>query len=192
MTANEIVDTGVPLPRISHITAEHPFTLIVTWDQGARAGQVDRVDLSPIINTYKIFRPLRKNHALFETAHLIDDGDVVAWDGRDLELSAEVIESLAEQTMTPQDFIAFMERYDLTEEAVAAVLGYSRRQIGYFKTAGPIPRVVALACKGYEYTKLEETRGKFEEAARRLAEQMQVHYDLQEPPAFPKAKVKVA
>jgi hypothetical protein len=94
--------------------------------------------------------------------------------------------------MTPQDFIAFMERYDLTEEAVAAVLGYSRRQIGYFKTAGPIPRVVALACKGYAYTKLEENRGQFEEAARRLAAQIQVHYDLQEPPAFPKAKVKVA
>jgi len=43
------------------------------------AGLVDRVDLSPIINSYKIFRPLRKNEARVETAHLIDDGDVVAW-----------------------------------------------------------------------------------------------------------------
>jgi hypothetical protein len=156
MTANDIEDTGVPLPLIGHVRTTAPSTLIVTWSEGRRAGQVDRIDVAPIIRTYKIFRPLRNNPKLFETAHIADDGNAVAWDGPELELSAEAIEDLAEQTMTPADFVAFMTRNHLTEEAIAAILDYSRRQIGYFKKTGPIPRVVALACKGYEAEKFEE------------------------------------
>lgn len=148
---NDVEDTGIPLPRIADAVCYGDKSLAVTWAEGARAGQVDVIDLEPIIKTYKIFRPLRKDRALFDTVHLIDDGDAIAWgDGRDLELSAETLEELAEENMTPKDFVEFMKRHALTEEGIAAVLGYSRRQIGYFKTTGPIPRVVALACKGYD------------------------------------------
>ena len=153
MSANDIEDTGVPLPRISEMHALAPLSIAVTWAGGLRAGRSEIVDLSPVIGSYKIFRPLRKNEKLFRTAHLIEDGDAVAWDGDDLELSAEAIESLAEQSMSPEDFVQFMARNNLTQEAVAAILGYSRRQIGYYTTTGPIPRVVALACKGYEAEK---------------------------------------
>lgn len=156
MSANDVVDTGVPLPRIARVASQDPSTLIVTWAAGRRTGQVDRVDIAPIINTYKIFRPLRKDADLFATVRVAEGGHVVAWKGDDLELPAEAIEDLAEQTMTPAGFVAFMERNELTEEAIAAILGYSRRQIGYFKTTGPIPRVVALACKGYEKEKMDE------------------------------------
>jgi hypothetical protein len=146
-------DTGILLPRIANVDALPPHTLVVTWADGRHAGEVTRIDVAPIVNTYKIFRPLRKNEALFETARVSEDGDSVVWNGNeDLELSAEALEDLAEQTMTPQDFVAFMDRNNLTEEAAATVLGYGRRQIGYFKTSGPIPRVVALACRGYEAT----------------------------------------
>ena len=160
MSANSIEDTGIPLPRISHVDTQTPSTLIVTWVDGKRAGQVDPIDISPIINTYKVFHTLRKNDALFESVRLVDDGDAVAWgDNEDLEISAEALEDLAEQSMTPQDFVAFMKRYDLTEEGAAANLGYSRRQIGYFKCSGPIRRVVALACKGYEALRKEQMTG---------------------------------
>jgi hypothetical protein len=85
--ANDTVNTGVPLPRISQIElADVPNTLVVAWAEGERAGRRDHVDLSPIINTYKIFRPLRNDDALFKTARLIEDGDVVAWNGADLEI----------------------------------------------------------------------------------------------------------
>ena len=151
MRANDIEDTGIPLPRIADVAPGADKSVVVTWADGVRAGEVDVIDLDPIIKTYKIFSPLRKDQALFDTVHPIDDGDAIAWgDGKDLELSAETLEQLAEATMTPQDFVEFMKRHQLTEEGIAAVLGYSRRQIGYFKTTGPIPRVVALACKGYD------------------------------------------
>ena len=150
MSADEIVETGIALPRIAEVRAVAPLTLLVTWAEGARAGRTDRVDLAPVVETFRIFRPLRKNEALFATARLGDDGDTVVWAGDNLEMHAETIKLLAEQTMSPQDFVAFLKRNRLTQDAAAAILGYSRRQIGYFTTAGPIPRVVALARKGYE------------------------------------------
>jgi hypothetical protein len=154
MSANDVVDTGVPLPRMAEVRTAGPLTLMVTWAEGARAGRTDRVDLAPVIDTLKIFRPLRRNEALFATVRLGDQGDTVVWAGDNLEMHAETVELLAEQAMSPQDFIAFLKRNRLTQEAAAAILGYSRRQIGYFTTTGPIPRVVALACKGYEAEQL--------------------------------------
>jgi hypothetical protein len=56
-------------------------------------GPDDVLDLTPLIGSYKVYRPLRGNADLFATAHLIEDGDVVAWDGSDLEMTAELIES---------------------------------------------------------------------------------------------------
>lgn len=151
MSANDIgYNSGIPLPRIGRlVSTARPLGIVVEWANGFRTG-IETIDLSPIIYSYRIFRPLRNNQALFQTARLINDGDAVAWDGPDLELSAEAIEALAEQTMTPRDFVAFLERNNLSQKAVAAFFGYSRRQIGYYTTTGPIPRIVALACLGYE------------------------------------------
>jgi hypothetical protein len=146
----EIDDAGVPLPRMSTVQALPDFRLSVTWAEGSRAGLADTVDLAPVINTYKFYRRLRKDREQFLTAHLVDDGNAIVWGDGTIDMSAELIEDLAEQAMTPQDFARFLERNKLTQEAAAALLGYSRRQIGYYVSTGPIPRVVALACYGYE------------------------------------------
>ena len=150
MSANEIENTGIPLPRISEIRPLPDFRLAIAWVEGSRRGRTDLVDLAPVIYTYKLYRPLRNNEELFQTARLVDDGNGVAWgDGR-IDMPAELVEEIANETMTPQDFANFLERNGLTQEAAAALLGYSRRQIGNFVSVGPIPRVVALACHGYE------------------------------------------
>jgi hypothetical protein len=129
MSATEFEDTGIPLPRISEIQALPDFRLAIAWTEGSRRGRTDVVDLAPVINTYKVYRPLRNNEELFQTARLVDDGNVVAWgDGR-IDMSAELLEDIANETMTPQDFASFLERNGLTQEAAAALLGYSRRQI---------------------------------------------------------------
>jgi hypothetical protein len=150
MSARKTEDTDIPLPRISEIQALPDFRLAIAWVEGSRRGRTDLVDLAPVINTYKLYRPLRNNEELFRTARLVDNGNVVAWaDGR-IDMSAELVEDIANETMAPQDFANFLERNGLTQEAAAALLGYSRRQIGTFVSVGPIPRVVALACYGYE------------------------------------------
>jgi hypothetical protein len=146
----EFLDTGSPTPRIAAIRVTGPNTLEINWTEGSRAGRTEVLDLTPLVGSYKVYRPLRGNPELFATARLIEEGDVVAWDGPDLEMTAELIETLAEQTMTPDDFARFLSRNKLTHEAAAALLGRSRRQIEYYLRRGPIPRVVALACFGYE------------------------------------------
>jgi len=150
MSATEILDTGVEMARIKVIRALEPYILEVTWAEGGRAGMTDRVDLAPAVLSYKIYRPLRNDPELFRTARLEEDGDVVAWDGVDLEMTADLVETLADQIMTPKGFRQFLERNNLTQDAAGAILGRSRRQIGYYLTIGPIPRVIALACYGYE------------------------------------------
>ena len=150
MSEIEMVDTGLPMARIAAIRVAGPSSLKITWADGARADRVDLVDLTPVVGTYKVFRPLRNNPGLFATAQLVEDGYAVAWDGLDADMSAETIETLAEELMTPEEFASFLRRNNLTQEAAAALLGRSRRQICYYLSSGPVPRVVALACYGYE------------------------------------------
>lgn len=138
------------MSRIADLAVVDDFTIDVLWAEGARQGRRDRVDLSPILHVEKIFRALRRDAWLFGTARLADDGRLIIWDARDLDLGAEAVERLAAESMTPQDFSLFLKRNNLTQEAAAAVLGRSRRQIGYYLSPGPVPRIVALACQGYE------------------------------------------
>src|SRR5215510_13336588 len=149
MSATEFEDTGAP-PRISEIRALPDFRLAIVWAEGSRTGRADFVDLAPVINTYKLYRPLRNNKELFQTARLVDHGNVVEWGDGTIDMPAELIQDIANEAMTPQDFGSFLRRNDLTQEDAAALLGYSRRQIENFVSTGLIPRVVALACYGYE------------------------------------------
>ena len=66
---------------------------------------------------------MRDDAELFATARLVEDGNAVAWDGVDLEMSADRIEMLAEEAMTPTEFARFLERNRLTQEGAAALLG---------------------------------------------------------------------
>lgn len=150
MSETEILDTGVPMARIAAVRAVGPSALEITWADGGRAGRTETVDVAPLIGSYKVYRPLRDNPVLFATARLIEDGDAIAWNGPDLEMSADLIETIAEQEMDCAGFARFLKRNNLTQEAAAALLGRSRRQIGYYLNPGPVPRIVALACFGYE------------------------------------------
>jgi hypothetical protein len=150
MSANDMVDSGIAMARVGAVRATGLASLEISWAEGARAGRTDVVDLTPVIGTYKVYRPLRDNPELFATVHTIDEGYAVAWTGLDVDMSAETIETVAAETMTPAEFAAFLQRNGLTQEAAAALLGRSRRQIGYYLRPGPVPRVVALACIGYE------------------------------------------
>ncbi|MDF3810121.1 MULTISPECIES: hypothetical protein [Rhodopseudomonas] len=150
MSETEIIDSGIELPLLGSIEALPDFSLRVTWAAGSRSGVTEIVDLRPALGSFKIYKPLRGNPPLFSTVRLADDGNAVSWDGKDLEMSAEMLLSWAEQAMRPQDFAAFLKRNGLTQEAAAALLGRSRRQIANYLAAGPIPRIVALACYGFE------------------------------------------
>jgi hypothetical protein len=150
MNATDIFDTGLPMARIGELRVIGSHVVEITWAEGDRVGVKERIDLSPVIGSYKIYRPLRNDERLFATAKLRDSGNLIVWDGEDLEMTADMVETIAEESMTPAEFAAFLKRNDLTQEAAAALLGRSRRQIAYYLNPGPIPRVISLACLGYE------------------------------------------
>ena len=76
-----------------------------------------------------------------------DDWSIV-WDrNSDLDIGADSLEDLAEETMSSSDLAAFMARHGLSYDAAAAHLGISRRLIAYYFKERGIPRTVALACK---------------------------------------------
>jgi uncharacterized protein DUF2442 len=108
------------------------------------------VDLTPVIGSYKVYRALRRDPQQFETAQLAEGGYAVVWPDLNLDMSADTIETVAEESMTPVEFASFLRRNSLTQESAAALLGRSRRQINYYLSTGPVPRIVALACYGYE------------------------------------------
>ena len=136
---------GEVLPRIAAVAAQEGFYGAVTWKGGPRAGRSDVVDLGPAIMTLKPYAPLRSDPAPFTTVHVINHGVALGW-GDDIDMSADGVEELVEQSMTTADFRAFMERHRFTQEAAAARLGISRRQVNYLLTSKAIPRTVALAC----------------------------------------------
>lgn len=146
------INVGPPMPQISTLAAKDKLCLEVTWKEGLRRGKSDVVDLSPLVKSFKFYKPLLKA-PIFTTARLNDDGHAVVWDG-DIDMSAMSIERLAEESMNAAEFRTFMKTLDLTQDQAAALLGYGRRQIAHYaQGTRPIPRIVALACR-----RLIETR----------------------------------
>ncbi|MBV8824509.1 MAG: hypothetical protein JO220_05965 [Hyphomicrobiales bacterium] len=152
MTATERIDSGIPMPLVASVRpVDHENRLVeVTWADGNRRGRKDVVDLSPLIDTHQFYRPLRNDPALFDTIHLVDNGEAVGWGDDSIDMSADSIERLAAEAMRPEDFRAFLARNNLTQEQAATILGRSRRRIASYANEGGIPRIVALACRGYE------------------------------------------
>ena len=149
MNANDMISGGHPLPRLASVEpGASPFAVSVTWAEGARIGRTDAIDLAALIHTFKVFRPLRDDPALFATVRLGAWGASIVWEGNgDLDIGADALEEIAVETMTSADFAAFMKRHRLSLDATAAQLGISRRLVAYYAKDRPIPRHIALACR---------------------------------------------
>jgi hypothetical protein len=139
-----------PMPSIARVQAVEHLTIRVEWSAGIRHGRTDEIDLSPMINVLKLYRPLRENRKLFRTVHLIEDGRVLAWgDDDEIDMAADSVEELAEETMTSDDLRKFLIDNNLTQGEAAALLDRSRRQIAnYLSGSEPIPRGFVLSCFG--------------------------------------------
>jgi hypothetical protein len=149
---NATTEFFAPMPKIAAVKPAGHLTVEVTWRQDTRAGRTEVIDLAPVVGAYKFYKSLRdENGVLFATARVNDLGTMIIWgaDDDELEMAATTVERLAEESMSAEDFKRFLDDNNLTHNAAALVLGYSRRQIEHFLEGQPIPRVVALACFGY-------------------------------------------
>jgi hypothetical protein len=146
----DVITVGEPMPRIAAMRHAHDHTLTVTWADGSREGITEDVDLTPVIMQYRVFQPLRGDIGLFASVQLGEDGDSLIWDKGHIDMAATTVERLAAESMTNAQFREFLERHGLTLDAAGAVLGISRRQVAYYAKDRPIPRLVTLACAGYD------------------------------------------
>jgi len=147
MSATDGISAGPPMPRIGAVRAVSPRSVEVEWTAGPREGRREVVDLSPDIQAYRLYRPLRSDPTLFETVHVAEGGAAIAWGADDaIDMPATSIERLASEAMTNEEFAAFLARNRLSLDAAAAQLGISRRLVAYYAKDRPIPRHIALAC----------------------------------------------
>ena len=150
MNAIAKVELAIPMPRIAKVeVVGHPI-IRLQWSEGSRANRIDTVDLSPMIYTFKLYRPLREDKALFRTVHLIERGRILAWgDDDQIDMVVDNVQELAEETMTSDDFREFLRSNSFTHNEAAALLDRSRRQIeNYLSGNEPIPRGFVLSCFG--------------------------------------------
>jgi DNA-binding XRE family transcriptional regulator len=112
------------------------------------------VDVSGLINSFRLYAPLRDNSKLFRQVRVGEHGTDVVWKDQ-LDISNDTLWRLAKEqsgaTMSPEAFRRWRGRQAYTLDAAAKALGVSRRMIAYYeKGERPIPRVVALATRGLE------------------------------------------
>jgi DNA-binding transcriptional regulator YiaG len=139
------------LPRIVGVSADRkPLSLRIRWD----SGEESRVDVSGLVETFRVYAPLRPSTQLFPTVRVGEYGTDVVWND-EIDMSADTLWRLAQEqsglTMSPAAFKQWRERKAYTLDTAARALGISRRMVAYYEQgAKPIPRVVALAAQALE------------------------------------------
>lgn len=140
-------------PRIVEVGAdEKPFTLRIRWDRADES----RVDVSALIDKFKLFAPLRLSSELFASVRVGEHGTDVVWSD-EIDIAADTLWRLSREqsgaSMSAEAFKLWRERKAYTQEAAARALGLSRRTLAYYEHGmKPIPRVVALATRALELT----------------------------------------
>jgi len=139
------------LPRIESVAARSkPLTLRIRWN----TGDDTPVDVTGIVDSFRLYSPLRNDPELFCQAKVGEFGADVVWPGG-LDMSNDTLWRLAQEqadvTMTAEAFRRWRERRAFTLDTAARALGISRRMVAYYeKGERPIPRVVALATRALE------------------------------------------
>jgi DNA-binding transcriptional regulator YiaG len=139
------------LPRVVSVAAgEKPMTLRIRWDKGDES----LVDVSGMIEAFRLYEPLRHSPELFRQARVGEHGTDIVWSD-EIDMAADTLWRLAQEqagvTLSPDAFKHWRERHAFTLDSAAAALGISRRMVAYYEQGKkPIPRVVALATRGLE------------------------------------------
>jgi len=139
------------LPRILAVAADAlPMTLRVHWDTSDES----RVDVSSMIESFRLYAPLRQSPEMFRQVQVGEYGTDVVWP-EGIDMSADTLWRLAQEqagaTMTADEFRQWRARKAYTLDAAAKALGVSRRMVAYYEQGDrAIPRVVALATRASE------------------------------------------
>jgi DNA-binding transcriptional regulator YiaG len=139
------------LPRIEAVLpGDKKLTLRVRWQNGGES----LIDVSGMIESFKVYAPLRHAPELFRQVRAGEYGADIVWTD-EIDMSADTLWRLAQEqageTMTPDEFRHWRERRAYTLDTAAKALGISRRMVAYYERGDrTVPRVVALATRALE------------------------------------------
>jgi DNA-binding transcriptional regulator YiaG len=154
-------------PRIESVRAlAKPFTLEVAWIGQPRPMPVD---ITTMIQSYRIFTPLRTSPARFAKVSVGEHGADVVWSD-DMDMASDTLWRLAQEqaghTLSATEFRAWRERQHFTLEDAARMLDISRRMIAYYEDGTKrVPRVVSLATKALDIEAGDTKRPKRKQTA---------------------------
>jgi hypothetical protein len=136
-------------PNITAVTATGEKTVSITWANG----KTDHVDLAVLIADLAGLEPL-DNPPTFNAVKVGEDGWSLIWP-TGAEIGTDTLWRMArEQSLeaTPiAEFSTWRERNQLSLTDAAMALGITRRMVSYYEAGRYlIPRMVGLACKGWE------------------------------------------
>ena len=135
-------------PSVTAAKAIGPATLELTFG----TGETLPVRVAPLLRRFRVYAPIRQARA-FAKVRIDPWGHAVRWPGG-LDLDAGRLYELARSQAGewgPERFDRWMNDNGLSLSTAAAALGMTRRMIAHYRTGSrPIPRVVALACQGWE------------------------------------------
>lgn len=140
----------VRLPLLASVSALPDGRRIrLAWTDG----RCDELDLGDFLADFESFRPL-DDDLLFRQVGVAEEGREISWGG-DMAIAAGTLRRLvAEQSPEATEaeiFNAWMARNGLSAAGAAEALGVTRRTVIYYRTGQkPLPKVVQLACLGWE------------------------------------------
>lgn len=140
--------------RLASVTPETGMNLSATYSDG----RVLRVDLSDVAHRLQAFAAL-EDPTEFATSKVTDFGWTLEWNcGASLD-SDRVIEMALEQAGMAENvsFRRWQDANNLSLADAAKAIGLMRRTVSQYRTgARPVPRIVGLACKGWEVEHRQE------------------------------------
>ena len=136
-------------PNIKAVAASGGHAVEITW----ASGKIDRVDLAALIADLDGLATL-DDISVFDTVAIGEDGWSLIWPNG-AEIGTDTLWRMAREQAgeaTPiEEFAAWRARNRLSLSDAALVLGITRRMVAYYEAGRYlIPRMVGLACKGWE------------------------------------------
>ncbi len=138
-------------PRLAAIKVLSGNCLHLTFVDGSEF----TVDFVPLIEESPGLAPLRDAKAFAKASIEPDAGWSVEWPTLDIQIGADTLWLDAQAQNAPDEntriFAQWRARHGLSLKDAAAALGMTPRTMSAYGTGSrPVPRYVALACRGWE------------------------------------------
>ena len=141
-------------PRLEAVKALPDYCLRLSF----RNGRVWTISLADDVEKFPGLRPLRDPEAFLGACIIPGEGWTVEWPTLDIQIGADTLWLDAQAQNAPDDstrtFAQWRARNRLSLAEAALALGMTPRTMSAYGTGSrPVPRYIALACKGWEAEK---------------------------------------